>query len=523
MGHPATIERSTSEAWQAPPGATGADAAPLANVHPQGWRNPAPAPRYHLVVLGAGTAGLVSAAVAAGLGARVALVERHLMGGDCLNVGCVPSKAMLRAARAWHDARTAAARFGGPMADGAGDFGVVMARMRDLRANLSRIDSAARFRDLGVDVFLGDGRFTGADGLAVRDAGGGEATLRFRRAIVATGGRPAVPPLDGLEEAGYVTNETVFALTERPARLVVVGGGPIGCEMAQAFARFGSEVTILDAGERLLAHDDADAARVVERALIAEGVTVQHGANVHAARRDRDERTLDYEVDGRRSMVSGDAILVAAGRAPNVDGLGLDAAGVRYGERGIEVDDRFRTSNPRVFAIGDCASRHRFTHAADAQARLAVPNALFFGVGGGKASGIVMPWCTYTSPEVAHVGMTAAEAADAGDRVDTITIPLAEVDRAVLDGDTEGFFRVHLARGSDRILGATLVSDHAGETISEVTAAMVNRVGLAGLGRTIHPYPTHAEAIRKAADAYRRAKLTPSARRLFGLFFRVFR
>jgi pyruvate/2-oxoglutarate dehydrogenase complex dihydrolipoamide dehydrogenase (E3) component len=308
-----------------------------------------------------------------------------------------------------------------------------------------------------------------------------------------------------------------------PARLLVVGGGPIGCEMAQAFARFGSEVTILNAGDRLLAHDDSDAANVVERALVDEGVTVTHRARVHEARRDGVERTLSYEVDGRDATITGNAILVAAGRAPNVEGLGLDAAGVRYGEKGIDVDDSFRTSNRRVFAIGDCASRHQFTHAADAQARLAVPNALFFGLGGGKASALVMPWCTYTSPEVAHVGMSAAEVAHAGDRVETITIPFAEVDRAVLDDSTEGFFRVHLARGSDRILGATLVSEHAGETISEVTAAMVNGVGLGGLGRTIHPYPTQAEAIRKAADAYRRGKLTPSAKRLFAFFFRVFR
>jgi pyruvate/2-oxoglutarate dehydrogenase complex dihydrolipoamide dehydrogenase (E3) component len=252
-------------------------------------------------------------------------------------------------------------------------------------------------------------------------------------------------------------------------------------------------------------------------------VTVTHGARVRWAQRDGSDRTLRYEVDGRHATATGDAILIAAGRAPNVEGLGLDAAGVRCGEQGIDVDDRFRTSNRRVFAIGDCASKHQFTHAADAQARLAVPNALFFGLGGGKASALVMPWCTYTSPEVAHVGMSAAEVAHAGERVETITIPLADVDRAVLDGDAEGFLRVHLARGSDRILGATLVSEHAGETISEVTAAMVNRVGLAGLGKTIHPYPTQAEAIRKAADAYRRGKLTPSAKRLFAFFFRVLR
>jgi len=494
------------------------DAALLATVHPEGWTNPRAADRYQLVVIGAGSGGLVSAAVAAGLGARVVLVERHLMGGDCLNVGCVPSKAVIRAARAWDAARTAAERFGGPRARGGADFGAAMERMRRLRAELSPADGAARFRDLGVDVFLGDACFVGPDAVAVDGQ-----TLRFRRAIVATGSRPSVPPIDGLEEAGYVTNETVFSLTEPPEHLLLVGGGPIGCELAQAFARLGSRVTLLDAGDRLLAHDDPDAARVVEEALAHDGVAVHHRARVQSARADGAARVLTCEIDGRTEEVAGDLILVATGRTPTVAGMGLERAGVACGEHGIEVDDRLRTTNRRVFAVGDCASKYQFTHAAGTQAVLAVPNALFFGLGGGKASDLVMPWCTYTSPEVAHVGMTAAGVHEAGDRVETITVPLGEVDRAVLDGDTAGFFRVHLARGSDRILGATLVAEDAGNMISEVTVAMTNGLGLEKIGRAIHPYPTTAEAIRKAADAYRRGKLTPGAKRLLGLFFRVFR
>ena len=497
------------------------DAQYRANVAPADWQNPTPAGRYHLVVIGAGTAGLVSAAIAVGLGARVALVERHQMGGDCLNVGCVPSKGMLRAARAWHGARTAAADFGGPVATGDGDFAAAMTRMRTLRAEMSRVDAASRFRGLGVDVFLGEGRFVARDAIAVRDRNGHEASLRFRRAIIATGARAAVPPIQGIEETGYLTNETVFELESRPSRLLVVGGGPIGCELAQAFARLGSAVTVLNADARLLPKEDPDASRIVEQSLINDGVTIHHQARVVSARRDGNTRVLGYERSGQPAEVQGDAILVAAGRAPNVEGLGLDAADVRHSRKGIDVSERFRTSNRRVFAIGDCASRFQFTHAADAQARLAVPNALFFGAGGGKASDLVMPWCTYTSPEVAHVGMTAEEAAASPDAIQTITIPLGEVDRAVLDGDTAGFFRVHLARGSDRIRGATFVAAHAGEMISEVTAAMVNGIGLGGLGRTIHPYPTHAEAIRKAADAYRRTRLTPLAKRVFALFFRA--
>ena len=495
----------------------------LENVRPPLWRNPEPTGRYHLVVIGAGTGGLVSAAIAAGVGARVALVERHEMGGDCLNVGCVPSKGLIRSARAWHEARAAADRFAGPAAHGPGDFTAAMARMRRLRAGLSRVDAAARYRDLGVDVFFGDASFISDEAVAVASADGTNASLRFRRAIVATGGRAAVPAIEGLPDTGYLTNETVFDLDALPPRLVVVGGGPIGCELAQAFARLGSAVTIIEAAPRLLPREDADASRIVERALIADGVTVVHRATVKSAHRSHAVRTLTYTVDGEQRDVDGDAILLAMGRAPNVEGIGLSAAHVRYGPKGIEVDDRFRTSNRRVFAIGDCASRYQFTHAADAQARLAVPNALFYGMGGGKASDLVMPWCTYTSPEVAHTGMTAFEADEAGETVETITIPFADVDRAVLDGDEEGFLRVYLNRGSDRILGATLVTDHAGETISELTAAIVNGIGLGGLGMTIHPYPTQAESIRKAADAHRRGRLTPRVRRMFDLFFRATR
>ena len=487
----------------------------LANVHPPDWVNPTPRARYHLVVLGAGTGGLVTAAIGAALGARVAIVERHLMGGDCLNVGCVPSKAIIRAARAWAEARGAAARFGGPAAAGGGEeFGRVMERMRRLRADLSPVDSAARFRELGVDVFLGQGAFTGPDTLQV-----GAATLRFRRAVVATGGRAAVPAVPGLADAGYYTNDTVFSLTEQPRRLVVVGAGPIGCEMAQSFARFGSEVTVLDGNDRVLPNDDADAAAVVRRALERDGVRFELGARLTRVERRGGERVVHYARGADAASVAGDAILVAAGRAANVEGVGLEAAGVRYGERGVEVDDRLRTSNPRVYAVGDVATKYRFTHAADALARLVVPNALFWGRG--KASALVIPWATYTSPELAHVGISPAEVARRGADVETITVPLAEVDRARLDDAAEGFFRVHLARGSDRILGATFVGEHAGDIISQVTQAMTHKLGLGALGAMIYPYPTQAEALRKAADAWRRRKLTPAAKRAFAAFFRA--
>jgi pyruvate/2-oxoglutarate dehydrogenase complex dihydrolipoamide dehydrogenase (E3) component len=488
----------------------------LENVHPPEWVNPAPKPRYHLVVIGAGTGGLVGAAAAAGLGAKVALVERHLMGGDCLNVGCVPSKGIIRAARAWREAARARVDFGGPVMQQAGDFPAVMARMRRLRAGISRIDGAPRFRDLGVDVFLGAGRFAGPDTVEVDGT-----LLRFRRAIIATGGRPAVPPIPGLADVGYLTNETVFGLTELPRRFAVIGGGPSGCELAQAFARLGSTVTLVERGPRLLARDDPDAAAIVERAMADDGVAILPNAAVRRAERDGATGALVVERDGLEARVEADAILVAAGRAPNVEGLGLEAAGVGYGQGGVVVDDRLCTSNPRVFAVGDVSSRLRFTHNSDAQARIAIQNALFFGRA--RASRLVMPWCTYTSPEVAHVGLHEMDARDGGHDVETLTLPLAEVDRAVLDGETAGFFRVHLKRGTDRILGATLVAEHAGEMIGEIGVAIVNGVGLAGIGRAIHPYPTQAEVFRKAADAWRRGKLTPGVRGALRLFFRAFR
>lgn len=513
-------ERSLHEASLLPDDAF--DRALLAQVRPADWRNPAPRDRYHLVVLGGGTGGLVTAAIAAGLGATVALVERGLLGGDCLNVGCVPSKALLRAARAWHEARGAAAEFGGPQADGAGDFAAAMARMRRIRAELSPVDSAARFRDLGVDVFLGTGRFVAPNAVAV-----GDARLRFRRAVIATGGRPVVPPVPGLAESGFLTNETVFTLTELPRRLVILGAGPIGCELAQAFARFGAEVTVIDMAERILTADDPDAAAVVRAALERDGVRLRLGAQLTAVERLGPGLRLGVSQGGvaeaAPSALECDRILVAAGRRPELGPLALDAAGVRAGAQGIEVDDRMRTANRRIFAIGDVASRHRFTHNADAQARLVVPNALFFGLGGGSAGRLVVPWCTYTEPELAHTGRTTAELDAAGIAYDTVTVPLAHVDRARLDGDAEGFLRVHVARRGDRILGATLVSAHAGETISELTLAIRARLGLGAIGTTIHPYPTTAEALRKAADARSRERLTPVARRVLAAFFSLFR
>ena len=490
----------------------------LAQVRPPDWVNPAPRERYHLVVIGAGTAGLVTASIAAGLGASVALVERHLMGGDCLNVGCVPSKSVIAAARSWQSAADSSEYFSGPQAVGSGNFAEIMERMRRVRAGMSRMDGAQRFRDLGVDVFLGAGRFTGRDSVAVDHA-----VLRFRRAVIATGARPASAQIPGLERVGYLTNETVFELAELPRHLLVIGAGPLGCEMAQAFARLGARVTVVNREAQILPREDEDAARIVEESMQRHGVRFIHRAAVVRAELHRGERLLQVQRDGRTEDLSGDQVLVAVGRSANVDGLGLEAAGVKFGRRGITVDDRFRTTNRRIYAIGDVSSSYQFTHASDAQARLVIGNALFFGIGGGKASDMVVPWTTYTSPEIAHIGLSRREALDSGYKVDTITVPLREVDRAVLDGQEEGLFRVHLRSGSGELLGATLVAEHAGEMIGEIALAMTAGIGLGTIGATIHPYPTQAEVFRKAADAWRRARLTPAAKRVLSWFFRALR
>jgi pyruvate/2-oxoglutarate dehydrogenase complex dihydrolipoamide dehydrogenase (E3) component len=481
----------------------------VANVHPPDWVNPTPAVRYNLVVIGAGTAGLITAIGAAGLGARVALIERELMGGDCLNVGCVPSKALIRSARALSAVRDAG-QFGVETPAGAKlNFAAVMERMRRLRASISPNDSAERYRAQGVDVFLGAGRFQGGDTIQV-----GDAVLRFKKTVIATGARAARPEISGLADVGYLTNETVFTLTELPQRLAVIGAGPIGCELAQAFARFGSQVTLLGSAPQILPREECDAAALVESALKRDGIDLRLGCRVFRAEQRGGDKVLHLEGNGARQELSTDAILVGAGRAPNVEGLNLEGVGVDYDlKAGVHVDDRLRTTNPRIFAAGDVCSQFQFTHAADAMARIVIQNSLFFGRA--KASALVIPWCTYTDPEIAHVGLSESTARERGIPIDTFVQNFTHVDRAILDGETEGMVKIHVRRGSDTIAGATVVASHAGEMISEITLAITAGSGLRTLARTIHPYPTQAEAIKRAADAYNRTRLTPLVKSLF--------
>jgi pyruvate/2-oxoglutarate dehydrogenase complex dihydrolipoamide dehydrogenase (E3) component len=394
------------------------------------------------------------------------------------------------------------------------DFGATMARMRRLRAGLSPNDSAERFRGLGVDVYLGDARFVASDAVLV-----GDRRLTFARAVVATGARAAGLPVPGLAEAGFLTNETVFTLTAPPRRLVVIGAGPIGCELAQAFRRLGSAVTIVSLDPRLLPRDDPDAARVLDARFAREGIGLALGAKIARVERRDGAKVVVFERGGRAEEVVGDELLVAVGRAPNVEGLGLEEAGIRHDATGVVVDDRLRTTNRRVYAAGDVCSPWKFTHAADAMARIVVQNALFLGRK--RASALVVPWCTYTDPEVAHVGIGADEAGRRGGDVLTLTVGLDTVDRAVLDGETEGFARVHVDRRRGRILGATLVAAHAGEMVGEVVLAMTAGLPLAAIGGTIHPYPTQAEVLKRLADAQQRLRLTPGVKALFERWLRL--
>ena len=481
----------------------------IENCHPTNWVNPKPTGKYNLVVIGAGTAGLVSAAGAAALGAKVALIERNLMGGDCLNVGCVPSKAVIRAARAVYDRRKGL-ELGVPLDyQPDGTFTAAMKRMRKLRAGISDHDSAERFRKLGVDVYIGHGRFIGPSAAEVAGT-----RLEFDRAVIATGARAADLPVHGLKEAGYLTNENIFTLTKLPRRMAVIGAGPIGCELAQSFARFGSQVFLIEALHGVLPNEDSDAAEIVRQAMLdRDDVKLMCcGKELLVSKTECGKRLELNSHDNHYDFVV-DEILVGGGRKPNVEGLGLEDAKVQYTAQGITVDDRLRTSNSRIYAAGDICSRYKFTHAADAMARIVLANALFYGRR--KVTGLVIPWCTYTDPEIAHVGYYEQDARAAGFDVATITQPLNDVDRAVLDGESQGFARVHYDKKTGRILGGTIVARHAGEMISELTVAIVARQKLGALSSTIHPYPTQAEALHKIGDAYMRAKLTPTLKNLF--------
>lgn len=461
---------------------------------------------YNLVVIGAGTAGLVTAAGAVGLGARVALVERHLMGGDCLNFGCVPSKALISSARLLQHMRHAGP-WGIKPVEPEFEFAKVFAQMRAARAQLAPLDSRARFESLGVDVFEEEASFVSPHELAV----GGQ-KLRARHFVIATGSRAVVPPVIGASQVPYFTNETIFdRLEEKPEHLLVMGGGPIGCELGQMFSRLGVKVTIVNKGKRLLGKEDPEVSAFVRERLEAEGIGVLTEIDLESAEEKNGRITL--QAGGEK--ISGDTLLLAAGRQPNVENLNLPAAGVAFTRKGVTVDEHLETTRAGIYAIGDVTGGLQFTHVADYHARVAIRNTLVpFGFLRQKVDYRVVPWCTYLDPEVATVGLTETAAKEQGIDYDLIVQEMKEVDRAVLERAETGFARVLVGRGSDEVLGATIVGAHAGELIQEFVLAMKNSVGLKKIASTIYAYPTFASLVLKTAEKLNKKRLTPRAKKI---------
>ncbi len=493
----------------------------LANVHPPDWANPKPVDCYDLVVIGAGTAGLVTAKGAAGLdiGLKVAMIEKNLMGGDCLNVGCVPSKCLIRSSRVVANMKNSLPYGVKPPENIEVDFPAVMARMRQVRTKISPVDSAVAAKKAGVDVFFGEASFRNENTIIVNGQ-----TLKFKKAVIATGARAVRPKIEGIEEVGYLTNENVFSLTALPKRLAVIGGGPIGCELAQTFHRLGSEVILFHKGSHLLDKEDLDAAEIIQQAFVKEGIRLGLNCQLQGVKQSAEGKVISFKGnDGQESIVV-DEILAGAGRQPNVESLHLEAVGVEYDlQEGVKVNDNLQTTNSKIYAAGDICMNWKFTHAADAAARIVIKNTLFspFGLGRSKLSDLVMPWVTYTDPEIAHVGMYESEAQARGIDCNTIKINFDEVDRALADGETEGFVKILHKKGSDEILGATIVAPHGGEMISEITTAMIGKMGLSKLATVIHPYPTQASAIKQAADTYRRTLLTEGTKKLLSFLSKL--
>ena len=478
----------------------------LADLHPQSWVNPKPADNYALIIVGAGSAGVAAAELAIAMGVKVAMIERHLIGGTCLNTGCVPSKALIRTSRLYAEMRDAA-RYGAKVPDNIEvDFAAAMERVRRIRGHLSNRSSVRRLAALGVDLFFGNVRFAGPDTLMVNDQ-----KLRFGKVMIATGTRPHIPTIPGLREAGFLTNANVFNLTELPKRLLVIGGGPVGCELAQAFRHLGANVTIVQDKPLFLEKEERDAAQILSDAFARDGLEVRLNTQVTAVRVENGCKLVDLISADYRSTIEVDAILTGVGRAPNVQGLDLEAAGVKYdAATGIAVDDFLCTSNPRIYAAGDVCLEEQYTDTAAASARIVVHNALMRG--NMRFSKLVIPWCTYTDPEISHVGMYVREANRKGIPVKTFTVPMHQIDRAITDSEEIGFVKIHIRDGTDKILGATIVARHAGEMINEITLAMVADIGLCTLAKVIHAYPTQAEAIREAAKAYVRTRITTRLR-----------
>ncbi len=466
------------------------------NGRPPDWRNPQPREPYHLLVIGAGPAGLVAARAAAALGARVALIEKHLLGGLALHYSAVPSQALIRTSRLYAEMRNAEAYGARAPPNIEVDFSLAMERMRRIRARVGRVDSASRIAAAGIDLFFGTARFVGVDTVDVDGL-----RLRFKKALIATGSRSLLPTIPGLDDAGYLTNETLFDVTALPKSMLVIGGGPLGCEVAQALCRFGCRTIIAHAQPLFLPREERDAAQLLAEALARDGVEIHLNTRAVNVRVEGGKKLVETLNDGNVATIAVDEILTGIGRLPALSSLDLEAAGVAFDARkGIVVDDFLRTSNRRIFAAGDVCLEHQFIDTAQASARIVVRNALCFGRA--RLSALTIPWCTYTDPEIAHVGHYVRQARERGIPVTTYTVPMHDVDRAITDGEESGFVKIHVRDGSDKILGATVVASHAGEMINGLSLAMVAGIGLGTIARVMHTYPTQAEGIKKAAMAY---------------------
>ena len=468
------------------------DATSAALLSPPGYVNPTPQGRYHLVVVGAGPAGLISAIGAAGLGSKVALIERHRMGGDCLNVGCVPSKALLEYT-GYHK---------NP------DFDEAFSWLREVRAGIAPHDSVERYGEAGVDVFLGDASFNSAGEICV-----GDQPLPARRIAICTGARAAIPPIPGLRDCNPLTNETVFDLTEKPASLAILGAGAIGCELALVFARLNVEVHLFEMAARVLPLEVTAASDAVAAALGSAGVTLHLGAGVESVTA-ADNGAAGYSISVPGEQVLTSHVLVALGRTPNTETLNLQSAGIEITERGlIKTDNKLRTSNKKIYAAGDCTSALQFTHHADAQARAIVQNTLFAPTA--SIDKLVVPHCTYTKPEVASVGQHPDHLETAGVDYDCYEFSFAELDRGRAEIHGDGFAQVYTEKGSDKILGATIVGHDAGEQIAAICLLMSNGLGLSAAGKALFSYPTRSEYLKRLADAYNRSRFTPRVAAIF--------
>lgn len=466
-----------------------------------------------MIVIGGGTAGLVASAGSAGIGARVALIENHRLGGECLWTGCVPSKAMIACARAAHEA-SCAARFGVTIAACEVDFAGVMRWIRRAQQRIATHDSPERFRSLGVDVIHGSACFIGERAIAVNGH-----TVTAKRMTIATGSKPELPPVEGLDTVPYLTNETIFSLDRQPKELLILGAGPIGMELAQAFARLGTTVHVIESGAQILSHEDHELAGLLGGYIMAEGVTLLLGTRATRIARMGDRIHLDATAsDGRAVALQGDALLIATGRTPNFGSLDVVRGGVEVNKRGVVVDHTLKTTAAGVWAAGDCVGPLRFTHVAEYQARLVVRNAFFpFAK---SVSYDVVPWVTFTEPELAHVGLTEHQARDRyGDTVQVWRREFIDVDRAVTDGHTDGMVKL-ITNRHGKILGGHILGHGAGNIIGEITIAMRNGLSAARLASTIHPYPTYPDAIKQAAEEFQKSRFTGLVRTLAGWFAR---